>query len=94
MRIGGATAIARTGSSLPLGKVDYESGDALRNMHFPTRSIVSLPWRMTSGGSGAISVAGNEGVIEYTRRQIPVLDRPKLEGMCCECCAVVKLETL
>jgi CRP-like cAMP-binding protein len=33
------------------------------------------------------------GVIRYTRGQITVLDRPKLERLCCECYAVVKRET-
>ena len=33
------------------------------------------------------------GVIRYTRGQIEVLDRPKLEQLCCECYAVVKKET-
>ena len=33
------------------------------------------------------------GVIEYSRGQITVLDRPKLEELCCECYAVVKKET-
>jgi len=33
------------------------------------------------------------GVIKYTRGQITVLDRPKLEELCCECYAVVKKET-
>jgi CRP-like cAMP-binding protein len=33
------------------------------------------------------------GVIEYHRGQITVLDRPKLEKLCCECYAVVKKET-
>jgi len=33
------------------------------------------------------------GVIKYTRGQITVLDRPKLEELCCECYAVVKIET-
>ena len=33
------------------------------------------------------------GVIEYRRGQITVLDRPKLEELCCECYAVVKAET-
>ena len=30
------------------------------------------------------------GVIHYSRGQITVLDRPKLEQLCCECYAVVK----
>jgi hypothetical protein len=33
------------------------------------------------------------GVIEYHRGKIKVLDRPKLEKLCCECYAVVKKET-
>jgi CRP-like cAMP-binding protein len=33
------------------------------------------------------------GVIEYHRGHISVLDRPKLEGLSCECYAVVKKET-
>jgi CRP-like cAMP-binding protein len=33
------------------------------------------------------------GIIHYSRGQITVLDRPKLEQMCCECYAVVKKET-
>jgi CRP-like cAMP-binding protein len=33
------------------------------------------------------------GVIEYRRGHITVLDRPKLEHLCCECYAVVKKET-
>jgi CRP-like cAMP-binding protein len=33
------------------------------------------------------------GVISYHRGHIAVLDRPKLERMCCECYAVVKRET-
>jgi CRP-like cAMP-binding protein len=33
------------------------------------------------------------GAIRYSRGQIAVLDRPKLEHLCCECYAVVKRET-
>jgi len=33
------------------------------------------------------------GVIEYSRGQITVLDRGRLEELCCECYAVVKRET-
>ncbi|MDP3426086.1 MAG: Crp/Fnr family transcriptional regulator [Humidesulfovibrio sp.] len=33
------------------------------------------------------------GVIEYSRGHITVLDRPKLEKLCCECYDVVKRET-
>ena len=33
------------------------------------------------------------GVIRYARGQITVVDRPRLEQLCCECYAVVKKET-
>ncbi len=33
------------------------------------------------------------GVIQYARGRITVLDRPRLEELCCECYAVVKKET-
>lgn len=33
------------------------------------------------------------GAIEYSRGHITVLNRPKLENLCCECYAVVKKET-
>ncbi|HUS24824.1 MAG TPA: Crp/Fnr family transcriptional regulator [Candidatus Binatia bacterium] len=45
---------------------------------------------------GVTDAAGKlqkEGVIHYTRGQITVLDRPKLEQLSCECYAVVKKET-
>jgi CRP-like cAMP-binding protein len=33
------------------------------------------------------------GVLHYARGRITVLDRPKLQQLCCECYAVVKKET-
>jgi CRP-like cAMP-binding protein len=48
---------------LPLGKVLYESGDALNHVYFPTDSIVSLLYVMESGASAEISVVGNEGLV-------------------------------
>jgi CRP-like cAMP-binding protein len=48
---------------LPLGKVLYESGDAMRFAYFPTDSIVSLLYVMEDGASAEISVVGNEGVV-------------------------------
>jgi len=48
---------------LPLGKVMYESGDAMRHVYFPTDSIVSLLSVMKDGASSEISVVGNEGVV-------------------------------
>ncbi|HEJ5410920.1 TPA: Crp/Fnr family transcriptional regulator [Pseudomonas aeruginosa] len=49
--------------TLPLGKVLYESGDALRHVYFPTDAIVSLLHVMEDGASAEISVVGNEGLI-------------------------------
>jgi hypothetical protein len=46
--------------AMPLGKVLYESGDALRHAYFPTDSIVSLLYVMENGSSAEISVVGNE----------------------------------
>lgn len=48
---------------MPLGKVLYEPGDALRHVHFPTNCIVSLLYVMDDGASAEISVVGNEGLI-------------------------------
>lgn len=48
---------------LPLGKVLYESGDAPREVYFPTNSIVSLLYVMENGASAEISVVGNEGLV-------------------------------
>jgi CRP-like cAMP-binding protein len=48
---------------MPLGKVLYESGDALEYVYFPTDSIVSLLYVLESGASAEISVVGNEGLI-------------------------------
>jgi len=45
---------------------------------------------------GVTQAAGRlqkEGVIHYSRGQITVVDRPKLEALSCECYAVVKKET-
>jgi CRP-like cAMP-binding protein len=48
---------------LSLGKVLYESGDAMRHVFFPTDSIVSLLYVMENGASAEISVVGNEGLV-------------------------------
>ena len=48
---------------LPLGKVLYESGDAMRYAYFPTDSIVSLLYVLEDGASAEISVVGNEGIV-------------------------------
>jgi CRP-like cAMP-binding protein len=43
-----------------------------------------------NGGAGKLQKLG---VLRYRHGHITVLDRPKLEEMCCECYAVVKKET-
>ena len=46
---------------------------------------------------GVTEAAGRlqkQGVIEYHRGHITVLDRPKLEALCCECYAVDKRESV
>ncbi len=48
---------------MELGKVLYESGDALRYVYFPTDCIVSLLYVLQNGSSAEISVVGNEGLI-------------------------------
>lgn len=48
---------------LPLGKVLYESGDAMQFAYFPIDSIVSLLYVMEDGASAEIAVVGNEGVV-------------------------------
>jgi hypothetical protein len=45
------------------------------------------------GVTEAASKLHKLGVIRYARGQITVLDRPKLEQLCCECYAVVKRES-
>jgi CRP-like cAMP-binding protein len=48
---------------LPLGEVLYESGIHLRDVYFPTNSIVSLLYALVNGASAEIAVVGNEGII-------------------------------
>ena len=48
---------------MPLGKVLYESGEALHHVYFPINSIVSLLYVMQDGASAEIAVVGHEGLI-------------------------------
>jgi len=48
---------------MPLGDVLYESGELLKNVYFPTTSIVSLLYVMEDGSSAEIAVVGNEGIL-------------------------------
>lgn len=49
-----------------LGDVLYESGGKLKNVYFPTTSIVSLHYVLESGGSSEIAGVGNEGMLGVT----------------------------
>jgi len=48
---------------MPLGKVLYESGEALRYVCFPIDCIVSLLYVMENGSQAEIAVVGNEGIV-------------------------------
>jgi CRP-like cAMP-binding protein len=48
---------------MPLAKVVYEPGSALRDVYFPTDSIVSLLHVLRDGASAEISVVGNDGLV-------------------------------
>ena len=48
---------------LPVGKVLYESGGAMRHVYFPTTSIVSMLYIMNDGTSDEIATVGSEGFI-------------------------------
>ncbi len=48
---------------MPLAKVVYEPGSVLRDVYFPTDSIVSLLYVLRDGASAEISVVGNDGLV-------------------------------
>jgi CRP-like cAMP-binding protein len=48
---------------LPLGKVLYESGNALTHVVVPTTAIVSLLYVLENGSSAEIAIVGNEGLV-------------------------------
>src|SRR5450830_382379 len=48
---------------LPLGKVLYESGTAMRYAYFPTTAVISLLYVLETGASAEIAVVGNEGMV-------------------------------
>jgi hypothetical protein len=48
---------------MPLGKVVYEPGDAIRYAYFPTDCIVSMLYVLEDGASTEISIAGNDGLV-------------------------------
>ena len=48
---------------LVLGKVVYETNDALSHVYFPTTAIVSLLYTMENGTSAEMGVVGRDGVV-------------------------------
>ena len=48
---------------LPLGMVIYESGARLRDIYFPTNSIVSLLYVLANGSSAEIAVVGRRWLL-------------------------------
>ena len=50
-------------TEMPLAKVVYEPGEAVRYAYFPTDCIVSLLYVLEDGASTEISIIGNEGLI-------------------------------
>ncbi|MDP9090296.1 MAG: Crp/Fnr family transcriptional regulator [Pseudomonadota bacterium] len=50
-------------TSLPVGKALYNSGEILRDVYFPTTSLISLFYVMGNGQSSEIAVVGNDGLI-------------------------------
>jgi CRP-like cAMP-binding protein len=48
---------------LPLGSVLHEAGDRMRQVYFPTDSLVSLSMAMEDGTATEIAAVGNEGLV-------------------------------
>ncbi len=48
---------------LPLGKMLYEPGMQMQHAYFPTTSIISLHYVMSSGASAEAAGVGNEGIV-------------------------------
>jgi CRP-like cAMP-binding protein len=48
---------------MPLGEALCEPGMHMRNVYFPTTSIVSLLYVMEDGASAEIALVGNEGIV-------------------------------
>ena len=49
--------------ALPVGKTLYVSGEILRDVYFPTSSLVSLLYIMGTGQSSELAVVGNDGLV-------------------------------
>jgi CRP-like cAMP-binding protein len=49
--------------SLPLNKVIYEPGEAIRYVYFPHQALVSLVSTMENGSTVEVGLVGNEGMV-------------------------------
>jgi CRP-like cAMP-binding protein len=63
------------------------------NVAMTQELIASMLGVRREGVTAAAGKLHKLGVIKYARGHITVLDRPRLEALCCECYAVVKKET-
>jgi len=84
--------------ALPLGKALYESLLSLDRLSSDTLTmtqelIANMLGVRREGVTEAAGKLQKLGVIKYRRGEITVLDRPRLEQLCCECYGVVKTET-
>jgi CRP-like cAMP-binding protein len=48
---------------VPMGQVIYESGESVKNIYFPTTSVVSMLHLMHDGTPAEIAIVGNEGLV-------------------------------
>ena len=63
------------------------------SLHMTQELIANMLGVRREGVTTAAGKLQKLGVIRYSRGRITVIDRPKLEGLSCECYAVVKKET-
>ena len=70
--------------------IDRLPGNDLRMTQELIANMLGVRREGVTEAAGRLQKAG---VIKYTRGHITVLDRPKLESLCCECYAVVKRES-
>ncbi len=70
--------------------LDRLSGDHLKMTQELISNMLGVRREGVTQAAGKLQELG---VIRYRRGHITVLDRPKLEQLCCECYAVVKKET-
>lgn len=66
---------------------------ASNELHMTQELIANMLGVRREGVTVAACALQKQGVIEYSRGRITVLDRPKLEAISCECYAAVKAET-